>query len=75
MNEDINRDQQDSMINNDTGRPKWQNAGTGVQRLEMSFGGKEYASVTSQQNVTHEKGIQFMMKGVASNKEIEAIDN
>ena len=75
MNEDINRDRQDSMINNDTGRPKRQNAGTGVQRLEMSFGGKEYASVASQQHVTYEKGIQFTMKGVAINKEIEAIEN
>ena len=33
MIEDIDRDQQDSMINNDTGRPRRSNAGTGVQRL------------------------------------------
>ena len=40
----------------------------------MSFGGKEYASITNQQHVMHKEGIQFTTKGVAKNKEIEAME-
>ena len=39
-------------------RPKRANAGAGVEWLEMSFGGKEYA-VSNQQHVTKEVSSQW----------------
>jgi len=74
MNEDTEASIEESFVNNDNGRPRRANAGAGVERLEMSFGGKEYASVANQQHTMHKKGIQFTMKGVAENKEIKPLE-
>ena len=40
MIEDTDESIQNSVINNDNGRPRRSNAGTGVQQLKMYFGGK-----------------------------------
>ena len=68
MNEDIGREIEESIINDNNARPKRHNAGTGVERLEMSFGGKEHASIAKQQHMMHAQGMQFTMKGVVENK-------
>jgi hypothetical protein len=53
MNEDTM--EQDNFEQDTEGRPRRAAAGAGVERLEMSFGGKEYASINQH---------QFLMKGV-----------
>ena len=64
MNEDhVNSEEQTKY--SATGRPRRTNAGQGVERLEMSFGGKEYVILNAQ---------QFTMKWVSENTNIEELD-
>ena len=50
-NEEDDHEEQNDDNNQNTSRPKWTNAGAGVNRLQMNFGGKRYNTAVQLLNI------------------------